>query len=182
MKCHIKTRIMHDIDWNTLMCYWFFFNFPRSCLKSVSRCTLWFFQDVALDLVELTYKEQYFSKADMWRLRQSLVSSSITDKVVFECPLLTTTKKINLRFSVYMKNILKHRTLCPTFISVLSNILYTTSDILNIINCYFILFPQTSCPMFCAKSSDMEVKRSDMSGCPTTFRLHWVHKLKGIVL
>ena len=32
----------------------------------------------------------------MWRLRQSLVSSSITDKVVFECPLLTTTKKINL--------------------------------------------------------------------------------------
>ena len=66
-----------------------------------------------------------------------------------------------------MKNILKHRTLCPTFISVLSDILYTTSDILNIINYYFILFPRTSCPTFCAK-----VKTSDMSGCPTTFRLH----------
>ena len=74
--------------------------------------------------------------------------------------------------SVYMKNILKHRTLCPTFISVLSDILYTTSDILNIINYYFILFPRTSCPTFWHKTSDMEVKTSDKSGCPTTFRLH----------
>ncbi len=30
-------------------------------------------QDVALDLVELLYREQYFSRADMWRLRKSLV-------------------------------------------------------------------------------------------------------------
>ena len=65
-----------------------------------------------------------------------------------------------------MKKFLKHRALCPTFISVLSDILNNTSDILNIINYYFILFPRTSCP------SDMEVKTSDMSGCPMTFRLH----------
>ena len=71
-----------------------------------------------------------------------------------------------------MKNILKHRTLCPTFISVLSDILYITSDILNIIIYYFILFPLTSRPTFWQKTSDMEIKTSDMSGCQTTFRLH----------
>ena len=63
-----------------------------------------------------------------------------------------------------MNNILKYRTLCPTFISVLSDILYTTSDILNIINYYFILFPRTSCRTLFVKTSDMEeVKTSDMS-------------------
>ncbi|KAK2181162.1 hypothetical protein NP493_409g08019, partial [Ridgeia piscesae] len=34
-------------------------------------------RDVALDLVELTFKEQYFGRADMWRLRRHLVDSCV---------------------------------------------------------------------------------------------------------
>ncbi|CAH1232894.1 DEPDC5 [Branchiostoma lanceolatum] len=42
-------------------------------------------QDVALDLVELTFKDQYISRSDMWRLKKSLVSTCayITKKVEF---------------------------------------------------------------------------------------------------
>ncbi|ELT94063.1 hypothetical protein CAPTEDRAFT_139536 [Capitella teleta] len=42
-------------------------------------------KDVALDLVELTYREQYFSRADMWRLRKSLINSCLymTQKIRF---------------------------------------------------------------------------------------------------
>ena len=32
-------------------------------------------QDVALDLVELVFKDQYVSRSDMWRLKNSLVST-----------------------------------------------------------------------------------------------------------
>lgn len=31
------------------------------------------FQDVTLDLVELTFKDQYIGRGDMWRLKKSLV-------------------------------------------------------------------------------------------------------------
>lgn len=31
-------------------------------------------QDVTLDLVELTFKDQYIGRGDMWRLKKSLVS------------------------------------------------------------------------------------------------------------
>lgn len=30
-------------------------------------------QDVTLDLVELTFKDQYIGRGDMWRLKKSLV-------------------------------------------------------------------------------------------------------------
>lgn len=35
--------------------------------------TLNSFQDVTLDLVELTFKDQYIGRGDMWRLKKSLV-------------------------------------------------------------------------------------------------------------
>ncbi|KAG8597091.1 hypothetical protein GDO81_002161 [Engystomops pustulosus] len=42
-------------------------------------------KDVTLDLVELTFKDQYIGRGDMWRLKKSLVSSCayITQKVEF---------------------------------------------------------------------------------------------------
>uniref|UniRef100_A0A8C5P8P4 DEP domain containing 5, GATOR1 subcomplex subunit n=1 Tax=Leptobrachium leishanense TaxID=445787 RepID=A0A8C5P8P4_9ANUR len=42
-------------------------------------------KDVTLDLVELTFKDQYIGRGDMWRLKKSLVSSCayITHKVEF---------------------------------------------------------------------------------------------------
>ncbi|XP_058888828.1 GATOR complex protein DEPDC5-like isoform X2 [Acipenser ruthenus] len=42
-------------------------------------------EDVTLDLVELTFKDQYIGRGDMWRLKQSLVSTCayITQKVEF---------------------------------------------------------------------------------------------------
>lgn len=33
-------------------------------------------KDVALDLVELTFKDQYLGRSDMWRLKMNLVSYS----------------------------------------------------------------------------------------------------------
>ena len=32
---------------------------------------------------------------------------------------------------------------------------------------------RTICPTFCPKTSDIGVKTSDMSGCPTVFQKHW---------
>uniref|UniRef100_A0A8C3FYU4 GATOR1 complex protein DEPDC5 n=1 Tax=Chrysemys picta bellii TaxID=8478 RepID=A0A8C3FYU4_CHRPI len=42
-------------------------------------------QDVTLDLVELTFKDQYIGRGDMWRLKKSLVSTCayVTQKVEF---------------------------------------------------------------------------------------------------
>nr|BAC31473.1 unnamed protein product [Mus musculus] len=42
-------------------------------------------KDVTLDLVELTFKDQYIGRGDMWRLKKSLVSTCayITQKVEF---------------------------------------------------------------------------------------------------
>ncbi|XP_076018332.1 GATOR1 complex protein DEPDC5 isoform X4 [Genypterus blacodes] len=42
-------------------------------------------KDVTLDLVELTFKDQYIGRGDMWRLKKSLVSTSayVTQKVEF---------------------------------------------------------------------------------------------------
>ncbi|XP_034038608.1 GATOR complex protein DEPDC5 isoform X2 [Thalassophryne amazonica] len=42
-------------------------------------------QDVILDLVELTFKDQYIGRGDMWRLKKSLVSTCayVTQKVEF---------------------------------------------------------------------------------------------------
>ncbi|XP_075687794.1 GATOR1 complex protein DEPDC5 isoform X9 [Rhinoderma darwinii] len=42
-------------------------------------------KDITLDLVELTFKDQYIGRGDMWRLKKSLVSSCayITQKVEF---------------------------------------------------------------------------------------------------
>ncbi|XP_066544990.1 GATOR1 complex protein DEPDC5 isoform X2 [Amia ocellicauda] len=42
-------------------------------------------KDVTLDLVELTFKDQYISRGDMWRLKKSLVSSCayVSQKVEF---------------------------------------------------------------------------------------------------
>ncbi|XP_064612475.1 LOW QUALITY PROTEIN: GATOR1 complex protein DEPDC5-like [Liolophura sinensis] len=42
-------------------------------------------QDVTLDLVELLFKEQYYSRSDMWRMRKSLVNTCayLTKKVAF---------------------------------------------------------------------------------------------------
>jgi len=37
-------------------------------------------QSVALDLVEVTFKEQYVSRSDMWRFRKHLVSMDVTTK------------------------------------------------------------------------------------------------------
>ena len=53
--------------------------FRKDMLFNWNTCFTWkytFFlllKEVALDMVELAYKEQYFSRADMWRLRQHLV-------------------------------------------------------------------------------------------------------------
>ncbi|XP_035692022.1 GATOR complex protein DEPDC5-like isoform X3 [Branchiostoma floridae] len=38
-------------------------------------------QDVALDLVELTFKDQYISRSDMWRLKKSLVNEPKSTEV-----------------------------------------------------------------------------------------------------
>uniref|UniRef100_A0A3B4GGU5 Uncharacterized protein n=1 Tax=Pundamilia nyererei TaxID=303518 RepID=A0A3B4GGU5_9CICH len=42
-------------------------------------------KDVTLDLVELTFKDQYIGRGDMWRLKKSLVSTCayVTQKVEF---------------------------------------------------------------------------------------------------
>ena len=42
-------------------------------------------KDVTLDLVELTFKDQYIGRGDMWQLKKSLVSTCayITQKVEF---------------------------------------------------------------------------------------------------
>ena len=34
---------------------------------------------------------------------------------------------------------------------------------------------RTICPTFCLKTSDIGVKTSDMSGCPTVFQKHCLH-------
>lgn len=41
-----------------------------SCLNDLNQLPL---KSVALDLVELTFKEQYLSRSDMWRFRKHLV-------------------------------------------------------------------------------------------------------------
>lgn len=38
-----------------------------------TQCLFSFCQDVTLDLVELTFKDQYIGRGDMWRLKKSLV-------------------------------------------------------------------------------------------------------------
>lgn len=38
----------------------------KQCFSSIS-------QEVTLDLVELTFKDQYIGRGDMWRLKKSLV-------------------------------------------------------------------------------------------------------------
>lgn len=46
-------------------------------LNRVSQFFCFFFslQDVTLDLVELTFKDQYIGRGDMWRLKKSLVGN-----------------------------------------------------------------------------------------------------------
>ena len=73
---------------------------------------------------------------------------------------------------MYMKNILKHRTFCPTSLTFLPDILCPISDMLNDKSYISSSLPRTLCPTFCNKTSDIEAKTSDMSGCPTTFRFH----------
>ena len=73
---------------------------------------------------------------------------------------------------VYMKNILKHWTFCPTSLTFLLDILCPISDMLNDISYISSSLPRTLCPTFCNKTSDIEAKTLDMSGCPTTFRFH----------
>uniref|UniRef100_A0A8D2QGH8 GATOR1 complex protein DEPDC5 n=1 Tax=Zonotrichia albicollis TaxID=44394 RepID=A0A8D2QGH8_ZONAL len=50
----------------------------KQCFSSIS-------QEVTLDLVELTFKDQYIGRGDMWRLKKSLVSTCayVTQKVEF---------------------------------------------------------------------------------------------------
>lgn len=44
----------------------------KSHIQEVTK-KLSYFQDVTLDLVELTFKDQYIGRGDMWRLKKSLV-------------------------------------------------------------------------------------------------------------
>uniref|UniRef100_A0A3P9MQK9 GATOR complex protein DEPDC5 n=1 Tax=Oryzias latipes TaxID=8090 RepID=A0A3P9MQK9_ORYLA len=55
----------------------------RLCLAGVEVGV--FGDDVTLDLVELTFKDQYIGRGDMWRLKKSLVSTCayVTQKVEF---------------------------------------------------------------------------------------------------
>lgn len=41
-----------------------------------------YFQDVSLDSVELTFKDQYLARSDMWRLKTRLVSFSFLTKII----------------------------------------------------------------------------------------------------
>ena len=61
---------------------------------------------------------------------------------------------------MYVKNILRHWTLCPAFIDALSDILNTTSDILTVMSYPFSIFRH--------KMSDIEVK---LRTCPDVGRL-----------
>lgn len=43
------------------------------CEHTLKSMYCFFFKDVTLDLVELTFKDQYIGRGDMWRLKKSLV-------------------------------------------------------------------------------------------------------------
>lgn len=47
------------------------------------RSVILLFQDVTLDLVELTFKDQYIGRGDMWRLKKSLVRYDYFNDTVY---------------------------------------------------------------------------------------------------
>ncbi|XP_033628434.1 GATOR complex protein DEPDC5-like isoform X2 [Asterias rubens] len=51
--------------------------FQLRAYKDVEVCRVSSVQDVGLDLVELVFKDQYISRSDMWRLKNSLVRSCL---------------------------------------------------------------------------------------------------------
>lgn len=73
----VRTRTSSSVSWTQ--------RYFLSCATMVRRCLLYEghtqevtarlnpFQDVTLDLVELTFKDQYIGRGDMWRLKKSLV-------------------------------------------------------------------------------------------------------------
>ena len=58
------------------------------------------------------------------------------------------SKWLVLPVTVYMKNFLRHRTLCPTFKESMSDILLHFPDILDVISLNFRCFHRTLCPTF----------------------------------
>ena len=125
------------------------------------------------DLIDKSYAYRHGVQA----LLQGKLTIDLVPPTMIKADVAEVTdylKRDHPRFSVAFKNAAFYYDNSSVYEKYFeaSDILYTTSDILNIINYYFILFPRTSCPTFWHKTSDMEVKTSDMSGCPTTFHLH----------
>ena len=82
------------------------------------------------------------------RIKQSVVGYMMTISTVLLYILTGSLSTNSLANPVYMKSIMRHRTLCPTFITVVSDILCTISDIMYVISYYLSITPRTSCLTF----------------------------------
>ena len=72
---------------------------------------------------------------------------------------------------MFLKKFLISRTLCPTPRDLVSDMHVNVRHLGHLLlilhdHCW------TSCPTFWGKTSDVGVKTSDMSGCPTVFQKH----------
>ena len=73
---------------------------------------------------------------------------------------------------MFLKKFLRCRTLCLRPRDLVSDIVLHLSDIGSIMMLILHYYCRTICPTFCPKTSDIGVKTSDMSGCPTVFQKH----------